>query len=261
MNTTNELRDAVARGQGVLGSILRSPDIRVAEITGLTGFDFGWIDMEHSVLSLREAETLIVALRGHGCLPLVRVPRNDAHIIGLALDMGAAIVDVPHVDTVEDAKHAVEAAKYYPIGRRGYMSSGRHTRHGSEKLNIETMQRLNAESLLMVQIESVKGLKNVDAIAAVEGVDALFFGQGDMSQDLGVPGDVHHPKCVEAARTFFNAVRRQNKIAAALGYTPEILKQNADQGCQMFLCAGDELSWLRSGLRTLLDTCRRTLKP
>lgn len=88
MNTITEWRNAVARGEGVLGCILRSPDMRIAEIIGLTGFDFGWVDMEHSVLSLREAEALIVALRAQGALPLVRVPRNEEQCIGMALDMG-----------------------------------------------------------------------------------------------------------------------------------------------------------------------------
>ena len=220
---------------------MRTPETAFAELVALAGFDFAWIDMEHTALGFKEVESLIVALQAHDCISLVRVPRNDPNEIGKALDMGANIVDVPQVETVREAQAVIASAKYSPLGLRGFASSTRSNKFGIEPLNRAAMPARNADNMVMVQIESVKGLRNAGKIALVDGIDILFLGPGDLSQDLGVAGELAHPQFVRSVSQFAKAVNPTGKVAATAVTDPVRLNDYMKQGFRMFACGVDTI--------------------
>lgn len=236
----------------VFGMSVTMPVTVVAEIVAGAGFDFCWIETEHTTMSLADMEKLIIALENKGCVPLVRVRENSANIIGQALDMGARIVNVPHVDTVSDAVNAVKAAKYYPAGRRGYASVTRSTDQGALRLDIDLMARLNRETMLMVQIESVEAVNNAEAIAAVEGIDALFVGYADLCQDMGIAPDPCHPRCAEAIMHVGEALRKSGIYGMFIVNDPADLGHYTALGFNMAVC-GMDTRILRGGAVSLRE--------
>jgi len=227
-------------GKGtVYGLAVTVPGAAFCEITANAGYDFVWIETEHTTLTLPEVETMIVACENRGCIPLVRVRNNEPNTIGQVLDMGAKIVNIPHVDTVDDALRAVEAAKYYPLGRRGYATMTRSTNQGSDRLDLGLMQRKNEETMLMVQIESVAAVENVDAIAELDGVDALFVGYADLCQDMGLAPDPNHPRCAEAIECVGQAIKQTGKHGMFIVSGPEALPHYRALGFDMILCGMD----------------------
>jgi 4-hydroxy-2-oxoheptanedioate aldolase len=252
-----DFRNKLRARQPRLGVVLRSAERAFAELVGLTGYDFAWIDMEHSCLELRDVETLILTLENAGCIPLVRVAGNVSQAIGQVLDMGARIVNVPHVDTVAEAEQAVRSAKYYPLGARGFSSCSRSNRQGLERLDETTMRKMNEESLVMVQVESAQGMQNLRAIAAVAGVDVLFLGLGDLSQDLGLPGDFQHPRLRDCAREFAQIVHQAGKISAIPLGNPAWAKEYAAWGFSMMCCGVDILLMRRALESRLADVSSR----
>lgn len=247
-------RDRLKEGRPVFGLAVTGSGVSFAEIVAETGFDFAWIETEHTTLSLADIEHLIIALENRGCIPLVRVRRNEPNIIGQALDMGARIVNIPHVDTLEDARQAVTAAKYYPLGRRGYASTTRSTRQGFERLGLSAMEQRNAVTMLMVQIESAEAVANVDAIAATDGVDALFVGYADLCQDLGCDPDPKNPRCAESIRAVGEAAKRHGKYGAIIVSNPSDIPYYREIGFTIFL-AGMDTRLFKAGAENVFKSC------
>ena len=251
----NKFHKKLEEGKPVFGLVIHNPDTTVAEIVALAGFDFCWIDMEHTALSLQDVEKLIIALELHGCVPLVRVRTNDANAIGQVLDMGARIVAVPHVDTVEDAQKAVYGAKYYPLGRRGYATCSRSTLQGNLKLDNDLMQIKNDETMLLVLIESVEAVRNAHAIASEDGVDILFIGYADLSQDMGITPDTNNPKLQKAVRTVSDAIIKSGKIGSFIVTDPKKIDNYSNMGFNLMIC-GLDIMLLKNGATDLMKRFR-----
>ncbi|MCE5252157.1 hypothetical protein LLG96_18300 [bacterium] len=244
-------REKLRSHDPVFGLVMQGTMTSWAEIIALTGFDFVWIDMEHTAMTFSEVEHLIITLENYGCVPLVRVRRNEANCTGQVLDMGARIVNIPHVDTVEDALEAVRNARYFPLGRRGYSTCSRSTLQGKQRLDTSLMAEKNDETMLMVQIESGEAVRNVDDIAAVEGVDILFIGSSDLSQDMGITPDPRHPKLEEAVHTVSRAIKQHGKIGAFIVPDPSRVPYYCDLGFNLIIC-GMDTAMFRSAAETLL---------
>lgn len=260
MTDLQSFHDRLVARSRLLGIVLRSCDPVVAELAAASGFDFGWIDMEHSALSLREAQAGILALRHNGCAPLVRVGCLDPNRIGQLLDMGAEIIAVPHVESREEAEAVVDAARYYPQGGRGFSSTTRANRFGDMAATKESLEKENRRVLVMVQIESRLGMERIEEIAAVAGVDILFLGTGDLSQDLGVPGELRNPVVTESVERFVQAARRAKKPAALPVTSGVALQENWRRGYSIFTC-GVDLALMRGAMTSLLSTMREELDP
>lgn len=259
MNASGTFRNKLFSGKPVFGIVLKTPETAIAELAGLTGFDFAWIDMEHSSLSFREAESLVIALENQECAALIRVAENSPNLIGQALDAGANLIVVPHIDTPEDAEKVVRSAKYYPRGRRGFSSGNRITRQGLDKLDVALMAKENARNIVIAQIESKIAVENVSRIAAVDGIDVLFLGLGDLSQDLGVPGEYRHPFLRNQVEQFSKAVRPTGKILATIAPDPNDLEEYVRLGFRLFTC-GTDIGLLGNALRAQLDNIRLKLQ-
>lgn len=184
----------------------------VPELLGGAGFDWVLVDCEHAAI---EAVEVLPALQAIATNPdvsgIVRPAQNDATLFKRILDMGAQTLIVPYVETVAEAQSAVRAMRYGPHGIRGMAGMTRATRYGQIDDYFETAYD---ELCLVLQIESVTGLSNLEAIAQTEGVDAIFFGPADLSASMGLPGQTGHPDVVAAIH---DAIARLQKIGVPAG--------------------------------------------
>lgn len=211
--TGAKLKDALTSGGTVVGPFLKLADPAVVEIAGLAGFDFAIIDLEHGPASIETAQNLVRAALLRGVAPLVRVSANRPDDILRALDIGAQGVHVPHIDSAEAARAAARAARYHPSGDRGVCRFVRAAGYSAED-RFSYFARANAETLVVLHVEGERGLAAIDDILQVPGVDVVFLGPYDLSQSLGVPGEVSHPRVVEKMRA---AVARARAVGAAVG--------------------------------------------
>jgi len=190
----HDLDIRVRKQEVVLGTWLYLNDVGTAEIVAGAGFDFVIIDMEHSPTGISALRSLIMAVE-HRCAPIVRVKANSPECISAALDMGPAGVMVPRVNTAEQAAVAVQNAKYYPLGLRGF---GPYRVSDYTRNMPQVLSEANKKQMLWVQIEHKDAVKNIESIVKTPGVDAYFIGPGDLSQSLGHLGDTGHPEVVAA---------------------------------------------------------------
>ena len=210
MNKTNSLKSKLRNRQVTIGSWITFGHSSVAEIMAKAGFDWLTVDMEHSAITLHEAQQLIQVIELSGCVPLVRVGANDANLIKRVMDAGAHGVIVPMVNTKKDAEQAVGAVKYPTQGFRG-VGLARAQSYGT---NFEGYRKWNeTESIVIVQIEHIKAVENLEAILSVEGVDAFIVGPYDISTSLGVSGQFDHPKMTSVLSKVLDTAKRLNAVA------------------------------------------------
>ncbi|TKJ32578.1 MAG: aldolase [Planctomycetes bacterium B3_Pla] len=187
----------------VFGPFSKSSDPAIVETLGHAGFDFIILDMEHGPNSVETVEDLIRAAQIAQMAPIVRIPSGDYEIIGKALDVGAAGVQVPQISSAQDVQTAIEHARFAPLGMRGVCRYVRAAEYSS--MDKTEYFRCANEALLIIQIEGQAALDNLDEILAVDGIDIVFVGPYDLSQSLGVPGEVEHPLVVEKMRQIVEA--------------------------------------------------------
>ena len=191
------LRDKLNNKEIIIGSWVTLPDPAIVEIMAKAEFDWLAIDMEHSSLSMSQAQELIRIINLSNCVPLVRVMDNNPATIKRFMDMGAYGIIVPRVNTKEDAKNAVDAVKYPPIGTRGVGLF----RAQNYSLDLDTYQKWNEnESIVIVQIEDIKAIDNLESIIEVEGIDGFIVGPYDLSASIGHPGDFNNLSVLKAFR-------------------------------------------------------------
>jgi 4-hydroxy-2-oxoheptanedioate aldolase len=239
LSRQNRLKQKLQEGTAVLGFVCRSLSPTIVELIGMAGFDFVWIDMEHTGASFDTVENLCRAADITEIESLVRVPDKSPSNILRALEVGAGIVNVPQVELCSEAEAVVRAAKYAPIGNRGYCASSRGMRYGFEGPAKEAFARTNERTMTMVQIESARGVENAAEICKVPGLDAVFVGLADLSQSLGISGEFTNPKLFDNARRVIHATRDAGKISAMLVDSIDDAKRWQAEGAQVFCCGVD----------------------
>ena len=182
----------IRRREQLLGLIVKAPNPALVEMAGHLGFDFVLLDTEHGSGDSLEVEHHIRAADSAGIDVLVRVGANTRLEILRALDAGAKGIIAPHVDTPQEAVAVVAAAYYPPIGKRGLAASTRAGRHSTNSL-AEHVERAERETIVIVQVEDEKAVESAAAIAAIDRVDAVWLGPGDLSMSIGYPGELSHP--------------------------------------------------------------------
>ena len=209
------LKERLRNGEQVLGTMVTtfaSPDI--AKILQVCGFDFLIVDCEHGSFTTREVANIIAVARGIGMPALVRIPEMRREHALKFMEMGASGLLLPNTESAEQAKMLVDCTKYAPLGHRGVSLSRPHT--DFKKVSGATyMPQANDETILMCQIESRKGVENVEEIIAVEGIDVAFIGPNDMTQDYGILGQFEHPEIVAAFERIMAAAQANGKWAGA----------------------------------------------
>lgn len=202
----------------VAGTFVNLGSALTAEIAGRAGFDWLMIDQEHGPGSDETLLAQLQAIAGTPAFPVVRIAANETVRFKRVLDLGAGGVMVPYVNTEAEARAAVAAMRYPPRGVRGVSKFNRAAGFGQ---NFEDYYAHAHERVVtIVQIETPESLAHLDAIAGVDGVDALFVGPLDLSTNLGVPGEFDHPKVVEARKRVAEACRQAGKAAGLLLASP-----------------------------------------
>jgi 2-keto-3-deoxy-L-rhamnonate aldolase RhmA len=243
---------ADARGQPPIGTWVMSASPIVAEAVGCAGFDWAVIDMEHSPLDLMDAVHLMQAVAGTPMLPVLRVPWNDTVMVKRVLDAGATTVLFPFVQNADEARRAVAATRYPPQGVRGMAGMSRGSRFGTVP---DYYKVANAQIGVIVQLETPAALTQLESIASVDGVDAVFLGPADLSGAMGHVGQLTHPK-VMAAMT--DAVKRCKALripVGTVGGTPELVAQYRMIGFDYVAIASD-LGLLMRAAQAALGTLR-----
>lgn len=189
------MKRKIKKKEITIGSWITLAHPAIAEIMASEGFDWLVIDLEHSVISLREAEELIRVIERHGVVPLVRLSSNDSVQIKRVMDAGAQGVIVPMVNSRDDALAAVEAVHYPPLGSRG-VGLARAQKYGADFEGYR--EWLKKESIVIVQVEHIESVNNLDKILSVEGVDGFLVGPYDLSGSLGIPGEFEHSEMIRA---------------------------------------------------------------
>jgi 2-dehydro-3-deoxyglucarate aldolase/4-hydroxy-2-oxoheptanedioate aldolase len=231
----------------------------IGRISAEAGAEFAVFDMEHTGWSLETIKMLIATSRAADLVPLVRVPTADYHFIAHAMDVGAMGLVVPLVGTADQARFAVDCALYPPRGRRGCAFAMAHDdfKGGDMARKIE---QANDNVLIVAQIETAQGLRNVDEIAAVEGVDGLWVGQFDLTTSLGIPARYDHPLFLEASRAILEACRKHDKFAALGALDPEQMAAGPSNGYRMLVYTAD--LWIyQQALRRCFRRIREAAAP
>ncbi|MBK6707658.1 MAG: aldolase [Sphingomonadales bacterium] len=236
-------------GEHSIGAWVNLPDLHVAENLARMQFDWLCFDLQHGLLSYSHLLALIPAISGTDTTPLVRVTDSNAGGIGRALDAGAHGVIVPMVETAEQAAAIAAACRYPPQGVR---SCG--PLRGTMLDGFDYLATANAEIASIVMIETAKGLENVEAIAATEGLSALFVGPVDLCFGLGItPGDFGNPAFTGAIARIVAAARNAGIAVGLFGFSPETAAAAKAQGFD-FVSAGTDVAFMRLGATAALAT-------
>lgn len=188
----DKFMDKIKAGKLCKGIVITLNDLTVSELAAEAGYDFTWIDMEHAPLTLESTLHHIIAVKGTDCSPLVRVPWNKAEVIKPVLDLAPAGIIIPMVNTAEEAKAAVSACRYPPIGIRGCFVR-RADRFGHTPFS-EYLKVSESEPMVIIQIETMEGVRNLDEILKVPGIGSICIGPLDLSGSVGKLGQTDDPE-------------------------------------------------------------------
>jgi 2-keto-3-deoxy-L-rhamnonate aldolase RhmA len=231
------------------GTFIKTVSPHIIEILGTTTLDFGVIDAEHAPFDRAAMDLMMLAGRAADLPLFVRVPDFAPSTVLSTLDLGAAGIVVPHVDSAEQAAQIVSRARYHG-GERGFSSSPRAAGYGM--MSYQQAQEAGDRTLVMCQIESVDGLANAEAIAAVPGVDGLFVGRADLALSMGETGS-RSPKVLEATQRILKAATDAGKIAAMFVASNAERDEFAAQGASWFIVGSDQ-SLLRQAAQAIASS-------
>lgn len=211
------LKTQMLNGRTVLGTFMKLAEPTVVEIFGLAGFDYLIFDLEHGPNSFETCQNLLRAAQLRNVVPIIRLAANEAHLVQKALDIGAAGVQVPQINTKAEAAKLVKAAKFAPEGERGLCKYVRAADFSSRD-QADYFQRANEENLIIGHIEGLTGVNNLDEILAT-GLDVIFIGPYDLSSSLGVPGQVDHPLVEKKVKEICSKATEANVLVGTFADT------------------------------------------
>jgi 2-dehydro-3-deoxyglucarate aldolase/4-hydroxy-2-oxoheptanedioate aldolase len=221
-------RDRVLAGETLIGLFIDLGSPASAELCASAGYDWLLVDLEHGAGTEADLPGQLRAIELGGSTALVRPQSGERIRIGRALDMGARGIMVPRLDAAEQAREAVSFLRYPPDGIRGVATRVRGA--GLGVVPHPEVKRLNGRVVGIIQIESVGGLRDADAIAAIDGVDVLFVGPADLSHSLGIPGQFQHPDYVAALERVLAACQAHGKAPGILVYDPAVARRHIELG-------------------------------
>ena len=256
----NPVKQKVVSGGVSIGTMMFEFNTTgIARIAANAGADFAVYDMEHTGWDIETIRMLIATTPKPTLVPIVRIPTTQYHFVSRVLDMGAMGIMAPMVETADEARLLVQSAKYPPIGRRGAAFGIAHDEYGTESIP-DVVRSANSESLIIAQIETAKGLKNLDEIASVAEIDVLWIGLYDMASSLGLPGQMDHPQVQSAVDRVLAACSSHNKVPAVLVTSVEEGRAQLRRGFRLVAFGGDV--WIyQTALKQGLAAVRSDLTP
>ena len=253
-STINRVKTLLKEGKPALGVVLTMPSPPAAEILARAGFDWMWIDLEHSPIDLETADRMIQAMQGMETVPIVRVAWNRHWLAKPVLDMGAKGVIMPWVNSKPEAVAAVQALRYPPEGLRGVGASVAARRWGLP--TSEYLKVANQEILAILQIENIEAVNRIDEILTATGIDLIFIGPNDLSASMGLLGQTTHPLVEEAIQKVLTATKKAKVPAGILAFNPDEANRRIKQGFQFIAVASDG-GLLSSGAKDVLRQIKR----
>jgi len=250
----NPVKKLIREGKPVIGATVTVASADVAASLANMGFDFLWIEMEHSPITLETARNMVLATRGLKAVPFIRVPVNELWTAKRALDAGALGVVFPFTSTPELAKQAADSTKYTPNGRRGSGPGLPSLRWPAPEGYADFADR-NAVTIII--IEEVRALDRIDEITATKGVDVIFIGTNDLSYSMGFRGKTDNPAYQAALKKIVASAKKNGKPVGRPAGTPDQIKQYMDEGFTFFQGPSD-LVMMRTGAEALLKSLGKT---
>jgi 2-keto-3-deoxy-L-rhamnonate aldolase RhmA len=249
---TNPVKKALAEGRLQLGcgwSSLRSPD--VARILAAAGFHWTYLDAEHGGFDVETLQDICRIAPLAGISPLVRVADLQYSLIARALDIGADGIVLPRVESPELLERAVSWTKYPPVGVRGYGLTALHLNHETASFT-EVIEHMNANTMVVLQIETRRAVDAREELLSVPGVDAVMMGPADLSVSLGVPGEFQHPRMVEAMEAVRDSCLRHGVAPGTQTRTPDLALFWKQRGMK-FLGCGNEAGMMFDRAKQLVQ--------
>jgi 2-keto-3-deoxy-L-rhamnonate aldolase RhmA len=259
----NSIRRAVREGRAALGTGLKEFASRgVPWIIEASGFDYCMIDHEHGAFDMETIADLAGWFQATNVSAIVRIHKSFNHLIPGILDQGIMGIQVSEVETVAEARAIVQVAKYPPIGDRGISGQGMHTgyRGYGARHATDYAPWANANIVTCVSIESLEGLANVEAIAAIDGIDMIAYGHSDLSARLGVHLQLEHPTFKAAVRRIADACAAHGKLCRGSAETEDQIEEYWRLGCKVLNLPGTDVSTYLDGLKARAGRANARLK-
>jgi 2-keto-3-deoxy-L-rhamnonate aldolase RhmA len=244
----NSFRHRLANGAFLAGSFIKTPTAHATEILGHCGFDFVVVDQEHAPFDRSATDLALLGARAAGIAGVVRVPVLAADAIQSALDCGAVGILAPHITSAKDAEALVAACRYRG-GRRGFSGVTRAGRYGGTKM-WDLVDAADAAVATIAMIEDPPALERIDAILAVEGLDAVFIGRGDLTVALGAPNR-DAPVVRDAVDSIFRAAKAAGKPVCVTTDNGEESAAFAERGASAFILSSDQGFLRKAAAETL----------
>lgn len=243
MRPANRLKDRLKAGEVCLGATITSPSTVTVELFSRLGFDWLWLEMEHTTMAYGDVLTMLQAMNGSECSGIVRVPWNDKTMLKRVLDAGPEGVIIPLVTSAEEAEYAVRAVKYPPWGERGAGLS----RAQCYGLHMgEYMQSANDDVTTILMIEHIKAVENIESILAVKGIDSVMIGALDLSGTMGMLGQTSDPKVEAEVQKVLTACKKAGMPCGIIAIGPEAANQRIAEGFTNVV-VGIDILYLLSG--------------
>jgi 4-hydroxy-2-oxoheptanedioate aldolase len=239
-NPTNQFKAAIRAGKPQIGLWGSIPSHYTAEVIAGAGFDWFLIDTEHTPADIENVLRQLQAVAAYPTTPIVRVPWNDMVTIKRVLDLGVQTILVPQVTTAEEARNAVAYARYPKAGVRGAAGSTRATHFGRIK---NYFTKADEQICVLVQLESGEALKNIEAVAALDGIDGIFIGPADLHASLGYLGEVAHEKVLPVIDDAIVRITRAGKAAGILTASEHLARRWLKLGA-LFVAVGSDVGLL-----------------
>ncbi len=247
----NKVKKMLADGKCCVGTFIKSSDPAVTEVVCMSGFDFIVIDNEHTAMSKESMVNVIRAAELFEVTPIVRVRDFDQPQILQALDAGAMGVQVPNINTQEQAQHVVKSAKYKPEGYRGFAYSQRCAGYGIMN-GAEYAQMSNANVMSICYCETLDAYNNLDEILKVNGIDVIFIGPNDLSQAFGVTADIKHEKVTTAIDIIIEKTLKAGKDVGIIAANGDEVNYWSEKGVKFIVMSAD-LSLISNSAKTYFN--------
>jgi 2-keto-3-deoxy-L-rhamnonate aldolase RhmA len=238
----NNFKRAITSGKTLFGAWLMSAAPSTAEALGCVGFDFLVVDMEHTPIDTPQMIGILQAIAGTPAQAVVRPPWNDMVMVKRAMDAGAQTLLFPFVQNAEEARRAVASTRYPPAGVRGVAGTHRGSRYGTIP---NYLKHANEEVCVIVQIETLPAFDQLEAIAAVPGVDSIFIGPGDLSASMGYIGDIGNAAVQDKLKAGAQTCKRLGKPSGIIGMSPDMAGKFVEYGFS-WVAVGSDMGYIVS---------------
>jgi 2-dehydro-3-deoxyglucarate aldolase/4-hydroxy-2-oxoheptanedioate aldolase len=253
---TGGFKNKISEGKAVYGtmvSIFDNPDI--SRILKNAGFEWFFFDCEHGYPNIDRLYAIFGYAKMAGITALIRIPQINKTEVFRALDMGASGIVCPNVENFDEARELIRLAKYAPMGERGVSMTRPHTEYRKIEA-IQYMEQANKDTMIFCQIESLKGVNNLDSILRVDGVDGVLIGPNDLTQSMGIINQLNNPDYLKTVEQIIASCKKHDKIAGISGKDLKVLRYWESRGAQL-LQWGTDVSLLMEKIRNGLEEFRQ----